>query len=264
MPAFPSNVSFFFSKFFFDLASFFLRFLRASPFLNIFSHIRKFLTFLKSYSQFFARICTFFVIFTQFSFVFSSFLPVLEFCVSPTSHWRIPNSVSHQREPRGPFWESLYYCIIPSCRNPGCDIEILSKLDLKACGVPLEIFQMGNLCFPYLSISYLDFLSSPGVRGFVAGATNVLFKQKRPLADVLVEIDEGKIEIFCPELRKQLALTGEDLRFMDILLRGVEEERSYENWIRDHFLLYMVALLRTSLLTGSFFNFKLLKLCEFL
>lgn len=111
---------------------------------------------------------------------------------------------------------------------------------------------MGNLCFPYLSISYLDFLTSPGVRGFVAGATNVLFKQKRPLADALVEIKDCRIEISCPELRKQLALTGEDLRFMDILLRGVEDERSYENWIRDHFQLYMLSLLRTSLLPGAF------------
>lgn len=34
----------------------------------------------------------------------------------------------------------------------------------------------------------MDVLRDPNVRGYVIGATNVLFKQKKNLADILVEV----------------------------------------------------------------------------
>lgn len=34
----------------------------------------------------------------------------------------------------------------------------------------------------------MDVLLDPNVRGYVVGATNVLFKQKKHLADILVEV----------------------------------------------------------------------------
>ena len=56
--------------------------------------------------------------------------------------------------------------------------------------LPLRVFTGGNLCHPYLSLSYLDALSQPCVRGYLIGATNVLFKQKRGVADVVVQVSE--------------------------------------------------------------------------
>jgi hypothetical protein len=41
----------------------------------------------------------------------------------------------------------------------------------------------------------------PSIRGYTIGATNALFKAKSGLADVLIEIDEDKLEIVSPELR---------------------------------------------------------------
>jgi hypothetical protein len=54
------------------------------------------------------------------------------------------------------------------------------------------------LCLPYLSLPYLDLLGDINVRGYVVGATNVLFKQKKQLIDVLVEvsISEFKFDYF--------------------------------------------------------------------
>lgn len=46
----------------------------------------------------------------------------------------------------------------------------------------------GYLCLPYLSLPYMDLLYDENVRGYIVGATNVLFKQKRQLTDVLVEV----------------------------------------------------------------------------
>jgi hypothetical protein len=83
----------------------------------------------------------------------------------------------------------------------------VAQIDSQSCGLPLSIFTkvyilffintsscynypQGYLCHPYLSLPYMDMLSDVNVRGYIIGATNVLFKQKNQLADVLVEVEE--------------------------------------------------------------------------
>jgi hypothetical protein len=87
--------------------------------------------------------------------------------------------------------------------------------------LPLKIFTGGNLCHPYLSLSYMDALTQPSISGYVIGATNVLFKQKKGIADVIIDVEKDKIDIFDPELKRALQLTTEDLRFVDNLVRHV-------------------------------------------
>lgn len=135
----------------------------------------------------------------------------------------------------------------------------IAQINSEHCGVPLSIFDNGNLCQPYSCLSYMDILSDPSVRGYVIGASNILFKQKKNLADVIVEIEEGKVEIENVELKKQLHLTTEDLRFADYLVRHVvqpEKEDVFldgvgweggDEWIRAQFKAYLLSLLRTSL-----------------
>lgn len=41
----------------------------------------------------------------------------------------------------------------------------------------------------------------------------------------IIQVEDGKIEILDPELKKQLSLTTEDLRFADHLVRHVMEDR---------------------------------------
>ena len=41
----------------------------------------------------------------------------------------------------------------------------------------------------------------PSIHGYTIGATNALFKAKSGLADVLIEIDEDRLEISGNELR---------------------------------------------------------------
>lgn len=64
-----------------------------------------------------------------------------------------------------------------------------------------------------------------------------------------------------PILKQQLRLTTEDLRFVDFLMRHVAEERhdvfldgvgweGGDEWIRAQFRVYLLCLLRTSLLQG--------------
>ena len=76
----------------------------------------------------------------------------------------------------------------------------------------------------------LDVLMQPSIRGYTIGATNALFKAKTDLSDVVVEIDEDRLEVHNQELRRAISLTTEDLRFIDNIVRVVSEEG------RDQFL----------------------------
>jgi hypothetical protein len=66
------------------------------------------------------------------------------------------------------------------------------KLPLDQCGFPLEIFSCGAYCQPYLSLTYLDVFTDVRVRSCLVGATNFLFKQKKDIFDVIVEVNKSK------------------------------------------------------------------------
>lgn len=138
------------------------------------------------------------------------------------------------------------------------NITQIAHVNPELCGLPLEIFTKGYLCLPYLSLPYLDLLGDVNVRGYIVGATNVLFKQKKQLIDVLIEIENTRIEATDPELRRQLHLTTEDLRFADYVVRHVAEPRKDifldgvgweggDEWIRTQFRVYLLSMLRTSM-----------------
>ncbi|XP_015437875.1 PREDICTED: late secretory pathway protein AVL9 homolog [Dufourea novaeangliae] len=138
------------------------------------------------------------------------------------------------------------------------NITQIAHINPELCGMPLSLFTKGYLCLPYLSLPYLDLLADVNVRGYIVGVTNVLFKQKKQLIDVLVEVENTRIETTDPELRRQLHLTTEDLRFADYIVRHVAEPRKDifldgvgweggDEWIRTQFRVYLLSMLRTSM-----------------
>jgi hypothetical protein len=126
-------------------------------------------------------------------------------------------------------------------------------------GLPLRVFGRGNLCHPYLSLSFIDTLSQPCVRGYMIGATNMLFKQKKGVSEVIIDIEKDKIDILDPGLKHKLQLTTEDLRFIDFIIKQVSLENGSDifldgvgweggdEWIRAQFRMYILCLLRTVL-----------------
>ena len=65
-------------------------------------------------------------------------------------------------------------------------------------------------------------IQSETTRAYCIGVTNAIFKTKRNISDVIITLDEkgeGQIEILSPELKRQLALTTQDLRFADFMLK---------------------------------------------
>ncbi|XP_017339006.1 late secretory pathway protein AVL9 homolog [Ictalurus punctatus] len=131
-------------------------------------------------------------------------------------------------------------------------------LEEDRCGLPLAIFTKGYLCLPYMALQQHHLLCDVRVRGFVAGATNILFRQQRHLSDAIVDVEEGGIHIADPELRRVLSLTTADLRFCDFLLKSVSEHsedvfldgtgwEGGDEWIRAQFTHYMHTLLASTL-----------------
>lgn len=131
-------------------------------------------------------------------------------------------------------------------------LQTLTTVESTAWNAPIPIFTNGTLCLPYLSLPYLDLLSDPSVNGFVIGTSNILFRQKRQLMDIYIDIEQTTIESHDPELRRQISLSTEDLRFIDFVVRNVqfpkEDAEGSEQWIRKQFQGYMLALLRTAVL----------------
>ncbi|XP_027625264.1 late secretory pathway protein AVL9 homolog isoform X2 [Tupaia chinensis] len=135
---------------------------------------------------------------------------------------------------------------------------LISGLEEDQYGMPLAIFTKGYLCLPYMALQQHHLLSDVTVRGFVAGATNILFRQQKHLNDAIVEVEEALIQIHDPELRKLLNPTTADLRFADYLVRHVTENRDDvfldgtgweggDEWIRAQFAVYIHALLAATL-----------------
>ncbi|XP_001376439.1 late secretory pathway protein AVL9 homolog [Monodelphis domestica] len=135
---------------------------------------------------------------------------------------------------------------------------LISGLEEDQYGMPLAIFTKGYLCLPYMALQQHHLLSDVTVRGFVAGATNVLFRQQKHLSDAVVEVEEAAVHIHDPELRKILSPTTADLRFADHLVKHVTENRDDvfldgtgweggDEWIRAQFAVYVHALLAASL-----------------
>lgn len=131
---------------------------------------------------------------------------------------------------------------------------LISGLEEDKYGMPLAIFTKGYLCLPYMALQQHHLLSDVSIRGFVAGATNILFRQQKHLSDAIVEVEEARINIHDPELRKMLNPTTADLRFIDHLVKHVTENRDDvfldgtgweggDEWIRAQFALYLHSLL---------------------
>ncbi|NXG44638.1 AVL9 protein, partial [Psilopogon haemacephalus] len=157
---------------------------------------------------------------------------------------------------KGTSSESLPITVQPQA-NTGHAVLVpglISGLEEDQFGMPLAIFTKGYLCLPYMALQQHHLLSDVTVRGFVAGATNILFRQQKHLSDAIVEIEDAQVQIHDPELRKILNPTTADLRFADYLVKHVTENRDDvfldgtgweggDEWIRAQFSAYLHALL---------------------
>lgn len=128
----------------------------------------------------------------------------------------------------------------------------LSGINAKNFFAPLDIFKNGYLCLPFVSLPYIDIIADKLNNGFIAGASNVLFQQKKNLVDVIIDIPTQTIDYNDMELKKSLQLTSHDLRFLEHILRGIDSPSEEmggigtDQWIRNQFESYFTSMLRTN------------------
>ncbi|XP_031562375.1 late secretory pathway protein AVL9 homolog isoform X2 [Actinia tenebrosa] len=96
-----------------------------------------------------------------------------------------------------------------------------NQLNTDQYGFPLAIFTKNSVFHPYLSLQQMDVLKDPKVDSFVVVVSNALYRQQRPICDVMVDLESGTIEVHQQDLQDVLALSTADLRFTDYIVQHV-------------------------------------------
>ncbi|KAI6240903.1 UDENN domain-containing protein [Aphelenchoides fujianensis] len=121
-------------------------------------------------------------------------------------------------------------------------------------GFPLQIFTKGNIFLPYQSINGIDELRNPNVRGYCIGVTNGIYKLNQDLYDVYVTVNRPKkgaalIEYNSGELAQKVALTTQDTRFMNSILKTAADAKQTpaefngnDDWICMQLYLYLCSM----------------------
>ncbi|OAA61325.1 LAlv9 family protein [Cordyceps fumosorosea ARSEF 2679] len=110
---------------------------------------------------------------------------------------------------------------------------------LQFMGLPLQIFGKGAIFGPYTPLQQLDMLADVGTKSYLVGSTNSLLLQQRDrYSDILINLDEGTVNITSPSLKAALALTAADRRWIDSLTHQINETWDETNPSRPKTLQY--------------------------
>ncbi|KAK4226184.1 transport protein Avl9-domain-containing protein [Podospora fimiseda] len=95
---------------------------------------------------------------------------------------------------------------------------------LAYMGLPLQIFGKGSLYGPYTPLQQLDILADFGTKSYIVGSTNsLLLQQKDRYSDILINLDEGTINITSTSLKAALQLSTPDRRWIDFITQNVND-----------------------------------------
>lgn len=82
----------------------------------------------------------------------------------------------------------------------------------------------GSLFGPYTPLQQLDILADFGTKSYVVGSTNsLLLQQKDRYSDILINLDEGTINITSTSLKAALQLSTPDRRWIDFITQNVND-----------------------------------------
>ncbi|KAJ1310000.1 hypothetical protein OPQ81_006756 [Rhizoctonia solani] len=95
------------------------------------------------------------------------------------------------------------------------------KSMLRFMGLPLNLFGGGAFFQPYMPLQQVDMLKS---EAWLCGTTNsIVTQQKNSVPDLLVNLEAGTFEFSNPTAERQGALTAADRKFIDDLVKDVNE-----------------------------------------
>eukprot|EP00794_Sanderia_malayensis_P008897 gene8897-9848_t len=119
-------------------------------------------------------------------------------------------------------------------------------------GLPMDLFDEEYVFHPYLSLQQMHALKSETVKGYLIGASNILYRHQNQVQwDCFVDLETSEITITDSSLFEAVSLTTEDLRFTNFILSTVDEFDDEsgiawdgsDDWIRIQFKYYILCLL---------------------
>ncbi|KAL2257123.1 hypothetical protein VTK26DRAFT_634 [Humicola hyalothermophila] len=132
----------------------------------------------------------------------------------------VPGLLRNLQDSAGPDLDSYEKSLVrPTSLRTSDRNSLLSYM-----GLPLQIFGKGSLFGPYTPLQQLDILADFGTKSYVVGSTNSLLLQQRDrYSDILINLDEGTINITSPSLRAALQLSTPDRRWIDFITQNVND-----------------------------------------
>ncbi|KZT55479.1 hypothetical protein CALCODRAFT_437159, partial [Calocera cornea HHB12733] len=98
---------------------------------------------------------------------------------------------------------------------------------LRYLGLPLNVFGKGAFFQPYLPLQEVDMLREADA--YLCGTTNNIVTQQRDSRpDLLINIESMTFEFADPKVERVVALTSADRKWMDEIVRSVQE-----TWVED-------------------------------
>jgi hypothetical protein len=132
----------------------------------------------------------------------------------------IPGLIRNLQDCADPELDSYEHSLVKPTSLKSSDRKSL----LRYMGLPLQIFGKGSLFGPYTPLQQLDVLADFGTKSYIVGSTNsLLLQQKDRYSDILINLDDGTINISSPSLRMALNLTVADRRWIDGITQCVTE-----------------------------------------
>ncbi|KAI0042041.1 hypothetical protein FA95DRAFT_1610516 [Auriscalpium vulgare] len=92
---------------------------------------------------------------------------------------------------------------------------------LAYLGLPLDLFGKDAFFQPYLPLQQLDLVKAQ-TQSFLCGSTNAIVTQQKEI-ELLVDVETGSIEYRDPKVERAVALTAADRKWMDEIVKDVNE-----------------------------------------
>ncbi|ELU43953.1 cytoplasm protein [Rhizoctonia solani AG-1 IA] len=97
------------------------------------------------------------------------------------------------------------------------------KSMMRFMGLPLNLFGGGAFFQPYMPLQQVDMLKSENRRRRAGTTNTIVTQQKNSVPDLLVNLETGTFEFSNPTAERQGALTAADRKFIDDLVKDVNE-----------------------------------------
>ncbi|KAI0317619.1 transport protein Avl9-domain-containing protein [Amylostereum chailletii] len=152
------------------------------------------------------------------------------------------SAFAHINTPSSPSFQACLLQTLEDCGSPplASRAPTLSRPNslrtsdrkslLAYLGLPLDLFGKNSFFQPYLPLQQLDLIKT---QAFLCGSTNSIVTQQRDV-ELLVNVETGAVEFRDPKIERAVALTAADRKWMDEIVRDVNESWEAEESGASH------------------------------